>query len=283
MNIELLVGFGVLGLVIGSFLNVVIYRLPVILKDRYREECLTYLNYHINNSPRKLGISLPLSFCPDCYIPLKWWHKIPLLSYLILGGKCYFCKAEISRYYPLVEGITAVTTLIVVSFFGVTSIKVYLALVFTWYLLVITVIDIKHQLLPDCLTLSLLWIGLLANSAGVFVDPVSAIIGAAGGYSFLWIIAGLFRWVRKAEGIGYGDFKLLAALGGWFGWQLLLPIILGASLLGGMLGLILTLNKNISYNQPIPFGPFLAVFGWLSLFGLMTDGILLISWWNFHV
>jgi leader peptidase (prepilin peptidase) / N-methyltransferase len=257
VNYGLLIAFsGVLGLIIGSFLNVVIYRLPM------------SLNYTKNAPPTagsKLGLLMPFSHCPKCKARLCWWQKIPLISYLVLKGKYDNCKKSITWHYPFVEILSALITMFVVNYFGF-DIKTLPVLILSWMLIAAAFIDYEHQLLPDCLTLSLLWLGLLLNSFNIFTSPQNAIVGAAAGYLSFWSIAKVFKLLRKIEGLGHGDFKLLAAFGAWLGWQFLPLITLLASACGVGVSLMLILCKKHQFNKPLPFGPYLAVAGWLMFF-----------------
>jgi leader peptidase (prepilin peptidase) / N-methyltransferase len=230
------------GLCLGSFLNVVIYRLP-----------------------RELGIVFPGSACPHCKQALKWRHNIPVLSFIFLKGKCAFCHQKISLRYPAVEIITALTGLFLLWKFGLT-LSFGASSLFSLILIALIFIDLEHQLLPDILTLPLLWLGLMASLLPVFTDAHSAIIGAVAGYLSLWCVAKAYEYFTHREGMGHGDFKLLAALCAWTGWQGLLPIILIASIAGSIIGISLLITKKVNSKTPIPFGPFLAVAGWIVLF-----------------
>lgn len=254
--------FGIIGLIIGSFLNVVISRLPRML---YQEWQTQNGNLTTDLSPSKnFNLALPASHCPQCLHQLHWWENIPLLSYLLLKGHCSACKKVISFRYPLVEFISMLLCVYLTEYYGI-NLKLFNALIFSWILLTLTFIDLNEQILPDILTLSLLWLGLLFNLNGLFSDISSAIIGAVSGYLFLWIIAFIFQKITNKEGLGLGDCKLLAALGAWLGWQLLPFIILFASLFGSIVGIALILLKRINRNTSIPFGPFLALAGWIGL------------------
>jgi len=277
----------VLGLVIGSFLNVVIYRLPLMLERQWRQQCEEELTAAaasaaqspaasaIVNAPRavpeRFNLIVPRSACPVCRAPIRALENIPLLSFLILGGKCAHCRAPISPRYPLVEALTGIVSALVAWQFGF-GWSALAALVLSWFLLALTFIDIDHQLLPDSLTLPLLWLGLFvslwsaqAGTAALPVDLRSSLIGAMAGYVSLWSVYHLFRLVTGKEGMGYGDFKLFAALGAWLGWQMLLPVILIAAAVGAVVGIFLISLRGHSRATPIPFGPFLAAAGWLML------------------
>lgn len=261
-----------IGLLVGSFLNVVIYRLPVHLFRDWRQQARDILIDHgelakkdvPEASSETFNIAFPGSHCPACKAPIKPWHNIPVISYIfLLKGKCASCGIKISMRYPIVELITGLLSAFVVYHFGLTY-AAGLMLVFTWSLIALTLIDADHQILPDDITLPLLWLGLLANVFGVFTDLQSAVIGAAVGYLSLWSIYWLFKLIVKKEGMGYGDFKLLAAMGAWMGWQDLALIIVLSSFVGAIIGIggILILGKD--KNVPIPFGPYLAIAGWIT-------------------
>lgn len=251
------------GLLIGSFLSVVISRLPLMLNTQWAAQCREFLNQPEQKTPR-FNLALPRSHCPKCKTLICWWQNIPLLSYVILRGRCAHCQIPIPVFYPLLEISTAILSIWVVSHFGLNW-QMVCALIFTYALITMTCIDWQTQLLPDELTLGLLWIGLLISTRAVFVSPEEAIIGAFIGYAVLWLLAQIYTLLRKQEGMGYGDLKLLAALGAWTGILNLLNILLISSLLGLIVGLLFLLRKKITSNQPLPFGPYLAIAGWLSL------------------
>lgn len=258
-----------LGLIIGSFLNVVIARLPQMLEARWRSDCREWLantddREAISTPPSPLTLSHPGSHCPQCGAPIRPWHNIPVISYLWLKGRCHDCQASISQRYPLVELASGILALVVMQHFGPTG-PGLAVLVLTWALLVLAVIDLDTQLLPDAITQPLLWLGVLCNSLGWFTDSLSSLYGAAAGYLALWSFYQLFRLITGKEGMGYGDFKLLAALGAWTGWQALLLIIILSSLVGAVLGSLLMVLGKSTRGQPIPFGPFLAMAGWIAM------------------
>ncbi len=256
---------GVLGLVVGSFLNVVIHRLPRMMQRDWRAQCRELLELPDESAePLRFNLLVPRSRCPHCGHGITALENIPLLSYLALKGKCSACGARISPRYPAVELLTALLSMTVAAHFGFGWISAA-ALVLTWALIALTFIDFDHQLLPDSITLPLLWCGLLLSLSGVFVDSRSAIIGAAAGYLTLWAVYWLFKWVTGKEGMGQGDFKLLALLGAWLGWQALPVVILLSSLVGAAVGLSMVLFLGRDKNIPIPFGPYLAAAGWLAL------------------
>jgi len=257
----------VLALVIGSFLNVVILRLPVMMEQAWRRDCQQALESDVPFSgPAGESLSLvhPPSTCPKCGHRIRPWENVPVLSYLVLRGKCASCREPISPRYPVVEAVTALLSVAVALAFGVSWLTAA-ALLFTWALIALTVIDIDHQLLPDSITLPLLWAGLILNSTGLIVPLPEAVWGAALGYLSLWSVYWVFKLLTGKEGMGYGDFKLLAALGAWLGWKALPLIIILSSFVGAVIGLALILILGRDKNVPIPFGPYLAIAGWIAL------------------
>lgn len=262
----LLLATGVLGLVVGSFLNVVIYRLPVMLEQAWRLECSELAGDEAAENADKETFNLltPASRCPHCNHRIGALENIPLLSYLYLKGRCAGCQTPISIRYPLIESVTAILSVIVAAQFGY-SVQTLAALLFTWALVPLFMIDFDRQILPDSITLPLLWAGLLLSLPGVFVDSTTSIIGATAGYLSLWSIYHLFRLLTGKEGMGYGDFKLLGAIGAWVGWQALPVVILFSSVVGATIGIGLILFRGRDHNLPMPFGPFLAAAGWLTL------------------
>ena len=252
------------GLTVGSFLNVVIHRLPKMMEQEWREQSLEYLGQDDSTPAQKITLSHPNSTCPHCGHAIRPWENIPVISYLLLRGKCANCKTGISIRYPVVELLTGILTVVVVSHFGA-SWQSLLAFIFTAFLVSMSFIDFDTQLLPDKLTLPLLWLGLIANSFGLFTSLQDAVWGAVFGYLALWIVFQLFKLITGKEGMGYGDFKLLAALGAWMGWQALPTIILLSSLVGAIIGISLILFKGRDQQIPIPFGPYLAIAGWIAL------------------
>ena len=256
---------GLFGLLVGSFLNVVILRLPKKIKWEWTEQSTEWLKTSPkNDSERPAGITLEPSHCPKCKTKIKPWHNIPLLGYLLLRGKCAACKQPISIRYPIVEFVTAVLTAAVIWKYGFT-LAGGLGIILTWTLIVQTGIDFDNQLLLDEITLPILWLGLLASLFPVYASPVDAIIGAAAGYLSLWSIFQLFKLLTGKEGMGYGDFKLLALLGAWLGWQYLPQIVLISTLLGSLVGIALIISKKINREKPIPFGPYIAAAGYIAL------------------
>ncbi len=252
------------GLVVGSFLNVVIYRLPLMLQRSWRQECRLLLENEQAEDEAVLTLSTPNSHCPHCKAPVKPWQNIPVVSYLLLGGKCANCKAAISLRYPCIELITGLVSCFLAIKLGPTPAMAG-AVLLSWALIALTMIDFDHQLLPDNLTLPLLWLGLLFNLSGTFTALPDAVIGATTGYLFLWSIFWLFKLLTGKEGMGYGDFKLLAALGAWLGWQALPLIVLLSSLVGTVAAIALMVIRRRGKDVPIPFGPYLAVAGWIAL------------------
>ena len=253
----------VLGLLVGSFLNVVIHRLPQMLEADWRAQCCDLLEQP-QPETETFNLVTPRSRCPHCGHGIRAWENIPVLSYLLLRGRCSACRAPISSRYPLVELAAGLLSLAVVYHFGATA-QALAALILTWALIALTLIDFDTQLLPDNITLPLLWLGLVVNSQGLFVPLEAALWGAVAGYLALWSIYWLFKLITGKEGMGYGDFKLLAALGAWLGWQLLPVVILLSSLVGAIIGIGLMLILGRDKNIPIPFGPYLAIAGWLAL------------------
>jgi leader peptidase (prepilin peptidase) / N-methyltransferase len=255
------------GLCIGSFLNVVIYRLPVMLQRQWEQEARHILHGEAAVEPapaERFNLMVPRSRCPACRAPISAWQNVPVVSWVVLRGKCARCGAPIPVRYPLVEVLTALCSLGVLAVFGFTWLGLA-ALICTWILLALTFIDYDTQLLPDQLTLPLLWLGLLTNVMGGFVTPTDAIVGAAAGYGFLWATYWGFKLVTGKEGMGYGDFKLLGAIGAWLGWQVLPATILVAAVVGLLYALATFLTGRRGKAQPIPFGPFLAIAGWVCL------------------
>jgi leader peptidase (prepilin peptidase)/N-methyltransferase len=263
-------------LLVGSFLNVVIHRLPLMLERQWqaqaREALAEGTAAGLQAAPvERYNLLVPRSRCPRCNTEIKAHQNIPLLSWLLLGGKCASCRAPISVRYPVVELVTAALSVAVALRFGWQWQTLFL-LAFTWALVALTVIDIDHTLLPDVITLPLLWLGLLCSlgwHAGLMppapTDPVSAIIGAAAGYLLLWSVYWAFKLLTGKEGMGYGDFKLLGALGAWLGWQMLPLVLLLSALAGAVVGIALIVIRGRDRNVPIPFGPYLAVAGWIAL------------------
>jgi leader peptidase (prepilin peptidase) / N-methyltransferase len=283
-----------LGLVIGSFLNVVIYRLPIMLERDWREQAAEMLAPIDEGAaasptpqavPERFSLSTPRSACPACKAPIKAWQNIPVVSWLLLRGRCAACKAPISVRYPLVELTTGLLSAWVAWHFGFGA-PAACGLVVTWTLIALTGIDIDHQLLPDGITLPLMWAGLLA---AIIVGPIAgspipvsahqAIIGAVSGYMSLWLVFHAYRLITGKVGMGHGDFKLLAALGAWLGWKLLPVVILLSATAGAVLGILLIVLRGRDRSAPLPFGPYLAAAGWIAMMygDVLLDGYLHVS------
>lgn len=259
-------------LLIGSFLNVVIYRVPVMLDREWRAQAAHLAGHEAPDpEPKRFNLMVPGSACPACKAPIRAWQNIPILSWLVLRGRCAACGAPISARYPIVELCTGILSAWVALHFGFTP-SAACALLVTWTLIALTVIDLDHQLLPDNITLPLMWAGLLAAviwsgspDRTLPVAPVASILGAAIGYCSLWLVFHVFRLLTGKEGMGYGDFKLFAALGAWLGWKALPLIILLSAGTGAVVGIALILFRGRDRAQPMPFGPYLAAAGWLAM------------------
>lgn len=258
----------IFSLLIGSFLNVVVYRLPKMMHNEWYLECREFLSEEVKDiKPKKiegLSLSKPDSTCPKCAHKIRFYENIPVISWLFLKGKCSQCTNSISIRYPIVEATTALLSVIVALHSGV-SIQTVLVILLTWGLICLTLIDLDHMLLPDQIVMPLLWLGLLVNIDGTFVPLTDAVIGAAVGYMSLFSVFWLFKLLTGKEGMGHGDFKLFALFGAWIGWQLLPVLILMASVVGAIIGISLMVFKNHQREQAIPFGPYLAVAGWITL------------------
>lgn len=260
-----LVCVAIFGLLIGSFLNVVILRLPIMLLHDWTLQCYEFLKQTPPAlTPKPFNLVTPRSQCPHCQHPIGALENIPVISFLLLKGRCKACHQPISWRYPLIEILTAIFSVVTAYYFGFTWIA-FFALIFTWALIVLTMIDIDHQLLPDNIVLPLLWLGIILNIFSTYTDLKSAVLGVVFGYLFLWLIYWLFKLITHKEGMGHGDFKLLAMLGAWLGWQALPEIILLSSAVGAIVGITLVVFKKHARSKPIPFGPFLAMAGWISL------------------
>jgi leader peptidase (prepilin peptidase)/N-methyltransferase len=289
----------VLGLVVGSFLNVVIYRLPVMLDREWRAQAAEYTATAAEAAapapttvaelpalpPERFNLVVPRSACPRCQAPIHAWQNIPVISWLALRGRCAACKAPISARYPVVELATGILSAWVAWHFGFGA-AAACAVALTWALIALTGIDLDHQLLPDNITLPMLWAGLLAavaigpvEGSALPVTPREAIIGAAAGYLSLWLVFHIFRLITGKEGMGYGDFKLFGALGAWMGWKMLPLIILLSAGTGAVLGIAMIAFKGRDRAAPIPFGPYLAAAGWIAMLygGELLDGYLRVS------
>ena len=263
-----------LGLMVGSFLNVVIHRLPKMMEASWKQQCAELRGETYEPAP-PYNLVVPRSACPQCGHAISAWENIPVISYLLLRGRCRGCGAAISLRYPIVEAATGILSGYTAWHFGF-GLPAAGALLLVWSLLALTAIDFDAQLLPDDITLPLLWIGLLFNLTGTYTDIASAVLGTVSGYLVLWCVYWLFRLTTGKEGMGYGDFKLLAALGAWMGWQMLPLIILLSSLVGAIVGITLILAFRHGRNMPIPFGPYLAGGGMIALFWgkTLTQGYL---------
>ncbi|MGO3850707.1 MAG: prepilin peptidase [Pseudoalteromonas prydzensis] len=260
---------GLVSLCVGSFLNVVIYRLPLMMQREWQTECRVLLADDLKptkaaNTEAAFNLVKPNSTCPKCKTAIKPWQNIPVISWLLLKGRCASCSNPISIRYPIVEMLTAILSLIVAYIFGATE-QALLYILITWVLVALTFIDIDHMLLPDQLTLPLVWLALIAAVMGITISPTDAIIGAACGYLSLWSVFWLFKLITGKEGMGYGDFKLLAVFGALLGWQSLLTIILLSSVVGAVIGIALLSIQGKDKATPIPFGPYLAIAGWVTL------------------
>lgn len=264
----------VLGLLVGSFLNVVVYRLPIMLQREWKQQCSELLKVenqstlHINSSVKYKVFNLqnPASHCRNCNHKIKPWENVPVISYLALRGRCSNCKSRISLRYPIVELANGLLSALVAFTFGPNLLTLAL-LFFTWALVTLTLIDFDHQLLPDSITIPLLWFGIGINAfdLGLGVSLHDAVIGAIAGYLVLWSFYWVFKVITGKEGMGYGDFKLLAAMGAWMGWQTLLPIIVLSSLVGAVFGIVMILAIQRDISAPMPFGPYLTGAGFIML------------------
>ncbi|WP_206999370.1 prepilin peptidase [Trinickia mobilis] len=256
-----------LGLVIGSFLNVVAHRLPIMLERAWRAEVsdTTGVPCADDGLPARYNLCVPRSACPHCGHVLRAWENIPVVSYLLLRGRCSHCKTSVSIRYPLIELASAAFAALALWSFG-PSFAALAAFGLCATLLAMSAIDIDTRLLPDSLTLPLLWAGLIVNFADTFASLRTAVIGAIAGYLFLWCVYWLFKLVRGVEGMGYGDFKLLAAIGAWLGWAALPQVVLIAAVTGAVVGIAATLSGRMRFEEPLPFGPFLAAGGAATLF-----------------
>jgi len=259
-------------LMIGSFLNVVIYRLPIMMQREWHEQCKELQEAPAPDLPDgRFNLIVPRSRCPSCGTEIKAWQNIPILSYLLLGAKCANCQASISIRYPLIEMFTAATAAVCAWHFGF-GWEALMAIGLSCVLVAISLIDVDTLLIPDSIVLPLLWVGLamslfhpLAGAETLFIAPRDAIIGALAGYLILWSVYQLFKLVTGKEGMGYGDFKLLAALGAWLGWQMLHIIILLSAVVGTIIGIAMIVFRGRDRQLPIPFGPYLAAAGWITM------------------
>jgi leader peptidase (prepilin peptidase)/N-methyltransferase len=262
----------VIALLIGSFLNVVIYRLPIIMEREWREQCKALADEPTSEvTAEHFSIAAPRSRCPECGQQITMLQNIPIVSYLALGGRCANCKTAISPRYPIVELAAALLAGFVALHFGFGA-EAVMGIVFTLALIPITLIDFDHQLIPDSIVLPLLWVGLIMSlfhpvpgATTLFISPADAILGAAAGYLAFWTVYQVFRLLTGKEGMGYGDFKLLAAMGAWLGWQALPTIILMSAFVGAVVGILLMIFRGRDHQVPMPFGPFLAAAGWITM------------------
>jgi len=257
----------ILGLLVGSFLNVVIYRLPIMMNNDWKEQCCELLELEINESngnKSNYNLVVPRSRCPSCSHQIKAIENIPVISYIFLKGKCSQCNTKISLRYPFIEFLSAITVTLVAYYFGI-SLQTIFAIFLTWALIALSMIDFDHQLLPDDITLPFLWIGITLSLFNIYTDIESSVLGAIFGYGSLWLVYISFKIITGKEGMGHGDFKLLAMFGAWFGWQALPLIIILSSVVGATIGISLIIFKSHDRNTAIPFGPYLAIAGWVYL------------------
>ncbi|TDJ32323.1 MAG: prepilin peptidase [Gammaproteobacteria bacterium] len=266
-----------LGLLVGSFTNVVALRLPRRMQWQWRQQCAELLEQSPPDGVKPPDLVFQRSRCTHCGHGIRPWENIPILSFVFLRGRCSKCGKRISWQYPTVELVCGILTAAVAWRFGF-SIQAAAAMVFSWAAIALAVIDIREQLLPDDITLPLLWLGLLLSVKHVFTSPQDAIIGATAGYLSLWLIYHLFRLLTKKEGMGYGDFKLFAAIGAWFGWQFLVPTILLSAVAGAVVGMTQIMMAGRDRSEPIPFGPYLAAAGWVAM---MWGRQILDAYWRF--
>jgi len=254
-----------LGMCVGSFLNVVIYRLPKMMQQDWQKQCCELLDIkNENGEEQQVNLIFPGSSCPACQHKITALENIPVISYLFLKGRCKSCNVKISPQYPLIEILTGLTTAYITWHFGF-SLQTLFAVLLTWALICLSVIDLEHSLLPDDITLPFMWLGLACNIFGVFTDITSSLIGAMLGYSILWFIFMSFKVITGKEGMGYGDFKLLALFGAWLGWQSLPLIIILSSITASIIGIAMIIFKGKDKAAAFPFGPYLAIAGWITL------------------
>ncbi len=263
---SVLAGFGFLfGLLVGSFLNVVIFRFPKLLKHQWTVQSREWLELEpLDESETPPGIVKPASHCGNCGATVRAWQNIPIISFLLLGGKCGSCKSPIGWRYPLVELLTGILSAVVVFKFG-WGLESLFGLILTWVLVALTFIDFDHKLLPDDIVLPTLWLGLGLSLVPVFTDVRSSLIGAIAGYLVFWIVFQLFLRLTGKEGMGFGDFKLMSLLGAWLGWQYLPQIVLLSTLIGSIFGILIMLKQRSGGDTAIPFGPYIALAGWVAM------------------
>ena len=254
---------GIFGLLLGSFLNVVILRLPTRMHGEWRREARHYLNLEAEPQTQVINLSKPASYCPACGTSIKPQHNIPLLSYVFLQGRCNACGVSISIQYPLIELLSGLLTSFFIYRYGLSITSLY-CIIFSYSLVVLAAIDLHEKLLPDEITLPLLWLGLFANLNHQFVTLNSAVLGAIAGYLSLWLVFWIFKIFTGKEGMGYGDFKLLAALGAWMGWQILPMVIFLSTAVSALLGIGSIVFAGRNKNAPMAFGPYLAMAGWIA-------------------
>ncbi|MFT4636429.1 MAG: leader peptidase (prepilin peptidase)/N-methyltransferase [Arenicella sp.] len=254
----------IIGLLVGSFLNVVVFRYPVMMKYQWTVQSREWLEIEPLTDPEPPTLSKPASHCSQCKTPIRAWQNIPLLSWLLLRGRCASCSQQISIRYPLVELMTAMFSAMVVYKFGF-SLQAGFGLILTWVLVALSFIDFDHKLLPDDIVIPILWLGLALSLVPVFGNTNSAVLGAIAGYLVFWIVFQVFLRLTGKEGMGYGDFKLMALLGAWLGWPYLPQIILISTILGSIIGITLMVIKRESGEMAIPFGPYIALAGWLAM------------------
>ncbi|MFT4561572.1 MAG: leader peptidase (prepilin peptidase)/N-methyltransferase [Gammaproteobacteria bacterium] len=256
---------GIMGLLVGSFLNVVIHRLPLMMEREWRGECESFLSSDSTpDESEPFNLMTPRSRCPSCNHEISALENIPVISYVVLGGKCKACKASISARYPVIEVTSAIVAIAVSLRFGFGAAGIS-ALALSWCLISLAAIDMDTQLLPDAITLPLLWAGIIVNFFGVFVSLKESVLGAILGYLSLWTVFWGFKLATGKDGMGYGDFKLLAVLGAWLGWQVLPIVIIVSSVVGACFGISMMLFAAHDKSKPIPFGPYLAIAGWIAL------------------
>ena len=281
--VAFLIFMTILGLMVGSFLNVVIHRLPKMLENDWRQQCRTLLNIETpaTTAAETYNLIQPRSRCPQCNHQITALENIPVLSYLLLGGKCSVCESPIALRYPVIELTSGFLAMFCAWHFGF-GYQACCATLLSWSLLTLSTIDLDHQLLPDDITFPLLWLGILFNMTGMFTDIRSSLLGTMAGYTVLWSVYQTFKLLTGKEGMGYGDFKLLAMLGAWLGWQMLPLIILLSSVAGALIGISLIVFKQHDRNKPIPFGPYLALAGWVALIWGHDINSFYVSWSTAH-
>lgn len=270
-SLFLLICVGILGLLIGSFLNVVISRLPIMLERQWTHDCQQQLHgFSELSTQSKFNLVTPRSRCPSCHHEISWLENIPVVSYLVLRGQCRHCHTPISKQYPLTEIVTALLSIACAYVYG-PSLQTLAALLLVWALIALAIIDFNTSLLPDNLTLPLLWLGLISNNFELFCSLQDSLYGAVFGYLSLWSVFQAFRLITGKEGMGYGDFKLLAMLGAWLGWSFIIPIIFISSIVGSIIGISLILSGRLNTDTAIPFGPYLVLGGLICL--LMSNHV----------